>query len=498
MKGTLIRTTENNISSEKRKPFQLVKYFTIISLFVLFVGTLIMSILNIHWARAMQIKQREHYAHALVENLNHQVFTQFVIPVALKYGKIELSHPEQFNRMDTVVRHTLHSFQVEMVNIYDVNDTISYSLDSALLGRRNTGGAGFQQALTGQYFFKLTSRSPSSGIPFSFHRQSRLVTFAPLRAERELLRLSGPVLGVVEIVQDLSEDYQAIWRYQSLVILTSGVVMGVLLVVLVFVVKRGEAIMQRQAQEQVHLKERLARAEHLSALGGMLASVSHEIRNPLGIIRSSAELLKKKMAQLDPANDFPSIIVEESSRLNNIITDFLKYARPIEPNLQPCHLNDIVQKNLHYLEPQIQGQGYIVDTHLATELPDILGDAEMLYQAILNLLINALQSMPGGGRLQIQTIVEKQTVSLCITDEGEGITPEVAEKIWDPFFTTKEKGTGLGLGIVRNIIKAHNGQITIGNRSTKGVRVTVALPATPNRQPVAETERHSHGNHSDC
>ncbi len=464
------------VSGEKEKPFQLVKYFTIISLVVIFIGTLLLSVLNVHWARAMQLKQSEDYAHALVENLNHQVFLQFVIPVALKYGKIELSSPDQFNRMDTVVRNTLHSFNVEMVNIYDVNDTISYSFNTELLGRENMGGEAFKQAVSGKFSFTLVQSDRLPGIPLGFPRKSRLITFAPLRAEREMLRLSGPILGVVEIVQDLSEDYHAILRYQSLVVLTSSVVMALLLVVLIFVVKHGEAVMHRRALEQVRLKEQLARTEHLSALGGMLASVSHEIRNPLGIIRSSAELLKKKMQKLEPANGFPDVIVEESTRLNHIITDFLKFARPAEPNRQPCALNQIILKNLHYLEPEIQDQGYSIQTQLDPDLPELQADAEMLYQAFLNLLINALQAMPAGGFLRIQTVAKADTVILHIEDEGEGISPDVQEKIWDPFFTTKEKGTGLGLGIVRNIIRAHNGTIAMANLPEKGVRVTVCLP----------------------
>lgn len=115
--------------SEKIKPFRLVKYFTIISLVVIFIGAIVLSFLNIHWARTLQLKKSEEFALVLVENLNHQIFLQFVIPVVLKYGKIELSNPDQFERMDTIVRSTLHSFKVEMVNIYDMNNTISYSFD---------------------------------------------------------------------------------------------------------------------------------------------------------------------------------------------------------------------------------------------------------------------------------------------------------------------------------------------------------------------------------
>ena len=127
--------------------------------------------------------------------------------------------------------------------------------------------------------------------------------------------MSGPVLGVVEIVQDLSEAYHTIFRFQVLVVSTSALVMLVLMLVLIYVVKRGESIIERRAQERLRLKEQLSRAEHLSSIGEMVAAVSHEIRNPLGIIRNSSELLKKKISAVDPSNPIPDIIIEESTRL---------------------------------------------------------------------------------------------------------------------------------------------------------------------------------------
>ena len=136
----------------------------------------------------------------------------------------------------------------------------------------------------------------------------------------------------MEIVQDISEDYQTILSFQLLVIATCIAVMSILIGVLIYVVQRGEAIIQQRTLEQLSLKEKLAQSERLSSLGGMVAGISHEIRNPLGIIRSSAELLKKKVAQFDPSNTIPDIIVEESSRLNLIITDFLNFAKPRPPH----------------------------------------------------------------------------------------------------------------------------------------------------------------------
>jgi two-component system, NtrC family, sensor histidine kinase HydH len=469
--------------TEKIKPFRLVKFFTIISLLVIFIGALVLSFLNIHWARAMQLKKSEEYALVLIENLNHQVFLQFIIPVVLKFGKIELSNPDQFERMDTIVRSTLHSFKVDMVTIYDTNNTISYSFDKQLVGRKNMGGTGFEYALSGTPTSTLVQRGNFWEIPMGFPKESRLITFAPIRAERQFLRISGPVLGVVEIVQDISEDYQTILSFQLLVIATCTAVMSILIGVLIYVVQRGEAIIQQRTREQLSLKEKLAQSERLSSLGGMVAGISHEIRNPLGIIRSSAELLKKKVAKFDPSNSIPDIIVEESSRLNLIITDFLNFAKPRPPHRTACHLENILEKNIVYITPQIQDQGYIIVKNFANYLPEIQADSDMLYQAFLNIFMNAIQAMPEGGKIQVSIQSADHIITVCIEDEGSGVPEDLLERIWDPFFTTKEKGTGLGLGIVKNIIESHNGSIRVENlKEGPGVRVIIELPVTNNSE----------------
>ena len=459
--------------TERAKPFRLVKYFTFTSLIVIFIGTIILSVLSTHWVRSMQYQKSEDYALLLIENLNHQVFMQFILPVGLKYGKIELSNQEQFERMDSVVRSTLHSFKIEMVNIYSKDDIIAYSFSKALVGRHDAGGTFFKSALEGKSSSKLVQNGAFWEILLGIPKEIKIVTFAPLRAEKPLSPISGPVLGVVEIRQDLYSEYRKIFKFQVLVIFTISVVMGVLLLTLIFVVKRGEGIIEKRAHERIRLKEQLSKAKHLSSLGEMVAGVSHEIRNPLGIISSSADLLKKKMRSEDPLNAITDIIVAESRRLNDIITDFLDYARPKAPNQTPCRLDEVIAKNIYFLDQQLKENGYVIRTAFKAEAPTIRGDADMLYQAFLNLLINAMQSMPEGGLIDVTIDKKDGWLWVLIEDQGEGVPPAVMEKIWDPFFTTKEKGTGLGLGIVRNIVEAHEGTIRIENRRGAGAQVCV-------------------------
>ncbi|MCG2755014.1 MAG: ATP-binding protein [Desulfobacteraceae bacterium] len=464
-------------SDEKVKPFKLVKYFTFTSLILIFLGILILAGFNNHWSRMMQLKKSEDYARLLVANLNHQVYMKFYLPLSItRHRVIRLSEEKYYKRMDMIVKSTLHSFNVEKVNIYDKNNTIIYSYDQKLIGSDNVGGKGYLSALSGASTSKLIQRGNFFQILFGFPQNVKLITFAPLRTEEPLPTLTRQIFGVFEIVQDISEDFKTIFRFQILAIITITLIMGALFLALFFVVKRGEAIIENRARERLRLKEQLTKAQHLSSLGEMVAGVSHEIRNPLGIIRSSAALLKKKMNHFDPSSAIPDIIIEESDRLNNIITDFLSFAKPKMPNLAPCRVEEVLDRNITFLASQIEKQGYIINKHYDSNLPEIMADSAMLYQAFLNILINSMQAMPGGGKIDIQLTSKDNSVTITFEDEGEGMPEDVMEKIWEPFFTTKEKGTGLGLGIVKNIIEMHNGTIHIDNRSARGARIAVKLP----------------------
>ena len=464
------------VKEERAKPFRLMKYFTFSSLVVIFLGSLALSLLNTHLARTMQKKKSREYAKVLIENLNHQILVQFAIPMYFRYGKIRLGDEVQSERLDKVVRNALHSFKVDMVNIYGLDNIVYYSFEQEMVGREGLGGKEFNTALDGKSTSKLIQRGNLLEVLLSAPKEIKMVTYAPYKFKLPTTETPGTVLGVFEIVQDLSEDYKTIFYFQIRVIITLTLVMGILFTVLLFVVKRGEVIFEKRAEERLALKEQLSRAERLSSLGQMAAKISHEIRNPLGIIKSSSELLKKKMAAMDPSNTIPDMIVEETTRLNNIITDFFNYAKPRNPHLIPCRVEEVIDRNLTFLEPQLNGQGYHIKTRYGSDLPEIVADSAMLYQAFLNILINAMQAMPGGGDIEIEVEAADARVNISLSDDGEGIPDEVLEKIWDPFFTTKDFGTGLGLGIVKNIVESHGGEIHINNRPEGGARVRIELP----------------------
>jgi two-component system, NtrC family, sensor histidine kinase HydH len=462
---------------QKERPFVLVKVFTISSLIVMLAATVFIAALNAHWVRNLLLEKSKEYNSLLVENLNHQIFLRFAAPVAFKYGEIKLREPEQSRLLDAVITSTLHSFHVEMVNIYGTDNIIGYSFDKEQVGREDAGGVMYEQAMQKQTTSKLIQKGSFLELLFWFPDETKIVTFAPLVQEMQLSRHEEKeVIGVIEIVRDISHDYQEVFKLQGMIVASCAGVMGFLFIVLRFVVKQGERIIEDRAEERLRLEERLRKAAHLSAIGEMTAGVSHEIRNPLGIIKSSAQLMKKKMHKLEVHSTIPDIIIEESQRLNNIITDFLDFARPRQADLRPCDINDIINKNLSFLAPQIQDLGIIIHKAFHDHLPGISADPDMLYQAFLNILLNCFQAVGKNGAITIVTDHDNQTVSVSFADNGPGIDDDILEKIWTPFFTTKDTGTGLGLGIVKNIIEAHNGFIRISNGKPTGAVVDIVLP----------------------
>ena len=189
---------------------------------------------------------------------------------------------------------------------------------------------------------------------------------------------------------------------------------------------------------------------------------------------------------LDPAGtkEFLNIIVEEVNRLNNIVSQFLDYARPYRGEQEPLEVNDVVRKTLHLLGKESAGKGIEVVPSLVDGLPPVRADAEQLVQVFLNLSLNALQAMPDGGRLFVSTAIRRATrrgaaaafLEVRFRDTGVGIPPGDLRNLFIPFFTTKEKGTGLGLPISQRIIENHGGTIEVRSQPGMGATFTVLLP----------------------
>ena len=464
-------------------PFGLVKFFSFPGFIVILIFTGILIVLLTARAQQLALKKNEDYLILLAANLNHQIYQQFVLPTAFeKGGRITLSDPEQSRRLDEVVRNTIHGFHVEQLNQYDQEGVFSYSTDNLPLGQKCDNCLGVQKALAGEDYFEMPGYHAFWSI-FWPHREKTptLKAFIPFRLESMQAPNAGPVVGVFEITQNISEDLAEINKFRLIILVILVVIMGLLFIVLRQIVKKAGVILARRQEEQRALEAQLHQSERLAALGEMTASVAHEVRNPLGIISSTAELLQERLARYEPQDRLAQIIVEEANRLNEKVTEFLDFARPRIPNLRSCDLEAVVDRSLEFLEPEIQRLGVRVTRDYHLNGRPLAADPDLLHQAFLNLLLNAIQAMPGGGRLTVSTQAgpEGRGGEIRFADTGEGIEPESLKKVLNPFFTTKERGSGLGLPIVKSIIESHQGSLKIDSTVGQGTVVTITLPELP-------------------
>ncbi|MHC1743515.1 MAG: nitrogen regulation protein NR(II) [Syntrophobacteraceae bacterium] len=485
MKDGDARSVMDSISSKRRsleaiKPFRLVKYISLTSLAAILVGTLLLSGFISKRSADILLKKSENYALLVVENLNHQVYYQFTLPTLVAEGEIRLIRTKQYELLDRVVRNTIHGFSIQRVNIYDPNQVLTYSTETEALGQVGSFGEPFQRALREETVSVLTKDGPTFLGLLLEGASCTLVTYMPMWEERRLSYKRGKVLGVFEITQNVTEDYLTIQRFQVIIVLSFLAFVTLLLIAISLISRRAERILRIRATERKKLEEQLQQTERLAALGEMIAGVSHEIRNPLGIIRSTAELLHGRIEN-DRQKRLSSIIIEESSRLNDIVTEFLDFARPKVPRMAPCRLEDILERNLHAIEAQCQMHSVTVERLYETGDYTMEADSDLLYRAFINLFANALQAMPEGGTLRVRTVQRngingEPRIELRIRDSGKGIPEEVRKKIFNPFFTTRETGTGLGLAIVQSILDSHNGEIEARSRDGNGTVMIIRLP----------------------
>lgn len=230
------------------------------------------------------------------------------------------------------------------------------------------------------------------------------------------------------------------------------------------------------------------RSERLAALGQLSAGLAHEIRNPLGVIKGSAEMLQQKLHDTQPlASELAGYISAEVNRLNALVARFLDFARPTQLDLHPQRVCEIIDRSLESVVAQSPNSPVRVERHYS-QVPEILADEQLCERIFVNLIQNAFQAMDSStnGHEKVLSIsVAPETaggrsgVSVAIGDTGPGVPPEAREQIFNPFFTTKKDGVGLGLAVVAKFVDDHHGSIKLENDSRPGAHFRIFLPATP-------------------
>jgi len=230
--------------------------------------------------------------------------------------------------------------------------------------------------------------------------------------------------------------------------------------------------------ELLRLQDQLRQADRLATIGQLVAGVAHELNEPLGNILGFAQLAKKDPKLPERSVEDMEKIVKASLYAREVIHKLLLFARQSPPQKTQVNLNQTIEEGLYFLESRCAKAGIELVRELAPHLPEVSADPLQLQQILVNLVVNAVQAMPDGGKLTIKTLGSRDHVWLIIKDTGIGMTEEVKNKLFTPFFTTKDgdQGTGLGLAVVHGIVASHGGSIRVESEAGKGARFEIQLP----------------------
>jgi two-component system, NtrC family, sensor histidine kinase HydH len=418
----------------------------------------------------------------------------------------------------------IESLRADLMNVIDVRDLVPRVLSALEDSRRVTHASMYIVDPDGSAYDLVghVGPRPEGRIDAVAHR-----AFVDRLRRAGVVSVEGLERELVALRNRQGEEREAvILMLRALELVNGSVVLAILgeEQLLGMLVLRDERLREAYSTEEIELfrgvaasigvtlqnsqiYERMKERDRLAALGQMAAGLAHEIRNPLGSIKGAAQFLQPGEAPTPDAStrEFLDIIVEEVDRLNKIVSQFLDYARPYRGEQSPLDLNDVVRKTINLIEKERGGSRVEIVMNLQDGLPQVRADAQQLRQVFLNLTINAFDAMPQGGRLQVSTSLRRSTrrgasaafLEIRFRDDGIGIPPADLRNLFIPFFTTKEKGTGLGLPISQRIIENHGGTIEVRSQPGSGSTFTVLLPVeadvyasyAENKKPVLPAAR---------
>jgi two-component system, NtrC family, sensor histidine kinase HydH len=446
-----------------RRLFNLLRWFSIISLVaIIIVGSVVGWILTRYLTAQMLLRDAEVSREFLESIATTEKTRDYLQPFA--------PHPPADALMQ-FVGHLPALPDVVRANLYAYDRTILWSTESQIVGQKFEANDELDRAFTGEIVIEsgrlaidqskpehigLAKKAAETGFNYFVE------TYLPIRDE------SGQkVLAVVEIYKFPRALIAAIDEGVFLVWMTSAG-SGLCLYFAFFgIVRRGDMLLREQ-------RERLVEAEMLTTIGEMAATIAHSIRNPLASIRSAAELAREE--DRHGIDECLNDIMSETDRLDNWIRTLLLASRRGSVDLEQLDLNHLVQEILDGNSSELRRRN-IKLTFSAATLPQIHGNRAMLGHALSNIVANAVQSIPGQGKLNVETLrIDDVRVQVVVEDTGLGMPPAAARNAFRPFFTTKPNGVGLGMSLAKRILNRHGGTIALESAKGRGTKVIVTLP----------------------
>ena len=240
----------------------------------------------------------------------------------------------------------------------------------------------------------------------------------------------------------------------------------------------GVLVVFQDITELKLMEERLRQADRLAALGTLSAGLAHEIKNPLSAIKTFVQLLPKKMDSSSFMEKFHGTVPREIERIHQLVEDLLELTRRRKKPWAPLNINTLIHQVIELHEEETKRKGIVVEPHLDPSIPLIQGDSDSIYRAFSNLVINAIQAMPKGGKLMIRSELHRESslIQILFQDTGIGMDEETVKNLFNPFFTTKDKGVGLGMALTHKIIEDHKGVIEVMSEKEKGSTFILKIP----------------------
>jgi two-component system, NtrC family, sensor histidine kinase HydH len=446
-----------NLSADK--PFNLTRWFSILSLVTIGIASVATSIFLTRFLTGHMLWRDAQVTMTFVESVAK---VQAVAPYFA--GKRQ---PD--NNWDEFFAHVSDMADVMRTNAYDKQHKVIWSSDATLIGKQFEDNDELEDALKGKLVIGggITSKDKlpkAEHIHLSDAPIRYVENYVPIRNE------TGEVVGVVELYRTPTALYDTIDLGKKYIWL-GGIASGLFLYAMLYwIIRRASRTIAQQ-------QEKIVQAETMATMGDLSSAVAHSIRNPLASIRSSAELIHddSDVATKEAAGD----IIAEVDRVETWVRDLLQYANPKSEKIKNECLNAIIKASLAGYERELEKHNITTSLKLSENIPPIQGNAPLLQQVMNNLISNAMEAMPSGGMLSITTeTATGANVQVSVSDDGVGIPKEHLAGVFKPFYTSKPKGLGLGLPLVKRIVERHGGKVNIDSQPWHGTTILLSFPVS--------------------